>query len=122
MKKTTFEIWTRYEGSWENRKESWFVEFHRRPWWRWIIWQAYEWYSLRVQKLPGFRTIEILHERILNRDHVWWFEQLCIRQDLKAYSLGEKGKEILGSIEIPRELAVKLNKFMDYFPPQKPQS
>lgn len=117
-KKTGIEVWSTYHG--RTQEPTWSAVIWRQPFWRWLYAEVYDWYSWHVHKIPGFMLVAHWHERLFNRKREWHFEPLDIRIELKAYVLREREREVLGSVEIPRELAAKLSKYVEEMPPRDP--
>jgi hypothetical protein len=88
--------------------KSWHVEFWHQPLHRWVIARVYNWYDMKVFKVPGFRKLEnFLHNRY-NRKHpdietALLYLPIGIRQDIRAFDLNRRQQVRLARVSITKE-------------------
>lgn len=88
-------------------KVTYHVEVFRQPLPRYLVARAYDWYSLRAFKIPGFRRFDSWHHRRFGKGD-WTFIPISARQDIRAHFLREKGKNHIVTVEIDEDTYVKI--------------
>lgn len=83
------------------------VTFWQQPLHRWLMYEIYHWYDMRVFRLPGFKALERWLQR---RSHDPMYVPLAARQDLRCYHLAKRGRVTLADIEIDHETYAKLRR------------
>ncbi|MCD6032298.1 MAG: hypothetical protein K0S78_4480 [Thermomicrobiales bacterium] len=81
------------------------VELWRQPLHLWLIHNAYHWYDMHVEKIPGLHRFE--HWLMSQSDDVH-YTPICARRDLRCYLLEQRRKDHIARFDIDRETADKL--------------
>jgi hypothetical protein len=83
------------------------LEFWTQPWLRWMWWQVYHWYDMRIYRVPGFKLLERF---------IWWFHRnndfyipLGAQQDCRCYELSIKRRTELARVDIDKETYDRLS-------------
>lgn len=107
-------------------KKTYMVGFYQQPLRDHLIAKAYNFYSWRVFRVPGYQLIDRWqtrrHERGCSGDCATGTDMrtgkrtpMCVHmplsaaQDVRSFELGRKNRVDLGDIEVPEELYRKLN-------------
>jgi len=98
-------------------EKRYYVELFTQPWHRWLAARAYHWYDMRVFALPGFKTVEKVKLGYDTRRAVragtpepWQVLPWSNDQDCRCEHLRERGRRVLGRLEIDADTAAQFRK------------
>jgi hypothetical protein len=99
--KRGFDTHTTYHRGSDQR--TYHLDVWEQPLRRWLVAQIYHWYDMRIHKVPGFKLLERFLEWRYKGDPMLYLP-LGAEQDCKCFYLTEKGRTVLASFEITKEL------------------
>lgn len=99
LTKQGFSLSTTYSLRTEDRTHH--LTVWEQPLHRWLIAEIYHWYDMRVYRLPGFRALERLLDKLHRGDML--YVPLGCRQDIRCYHLEQKQRTVLATLDISTE-------------------